>query len=91
MGVADLVLHEALEDLPQPLVLSVLLLRSEQRRRQPLDPRHVREVLDDGDLVVPTHVAGTTVPIQVTDVPLLAPAFFEHYIEVHGALRMPSA
>ena len=82
-GVSNFVHHEGVEDLMQDPIPRTCPLLAEERRRQTLDPGHVREVLDDRDLVFARHGAGRHRPVQVVGAPLIPAALGQHALEVH--------
>ena len=86
MRVAHLVDDERPEDRLQHGVGRATLLLDEERTGEPLDLRHVGEVLDDVHLVLGRHRARTTAEVEIADLPLPFMAHPEHALEVHRSL-----
>src|SRR5690606_368630 len=74
------------EDLREHGVLGARLLLLEERGGEPLDAGHVREVLDDGHLLLGAHLGRRPVPIEVLGTPRSLAAFRQHPVQVHGSL-----
>ena len=87
LGVTSLVADERVEDPPQRRIVDPLLLLAKEGPREPLDPRHVGEELDNLPLVVLGHRARRRRPIEVARDPLVLLTSFEHPREIQ---RRPS-
>ena len=80
-AIVDLAWPEGLQPgLSQP----VALLLDEERSGEPLDLRHVGEVLDDRHLVLLRHGSRRLRPVEIPRRPLALVTHPQHAAEIHG-------